>query len=250
MTDLQFVDFFGLKIVKSERKFILDALRDTLLSASTLRITTMNAQIAYFFLTNDTFRAAIQESLVIPDGVGVAWAVKKIHALKVFRFPGVELGMELCQLGAKLGISIFLLGSKPGIAEQAGEYLHRETGIIIAGCFHGFSSAEEKTQLEICQKIRESGASLLYVALGAPKQEIWLKRYFGATGAKIGIGSGGSLDVWAGVVKRAPKWIQRVNLEWLYRILQSPRKKFKVVFQLIQFISIIRSKLREPKISP
>jgi len=127
------------------------------------------------------------------------------------------------------------------VAEKAAIFLEKETGVRIAGCCHGYNDSDDKTQNDICQKISESGASVLFTALGAPKQEIWLERHFAKTNAHIGIGVGGSLDVWAGIVKRAPAWIQRVNLEWLYRIIQSPRKKFKVIFQLLKFISIVNT---------
>jgi N-acetylglucosaminyldiphosphoundecaprenol N-acetyl-beta-D-mannosaminyltransferase len=241
MEYLSFVDFYGLRIVKSEKAAVLKAFHRVLEMDGNLRVTTMNAQIAYYYLTMPAYQAALNDSLVVPDGVGLSWAVKKRMNTRINRFPGVELGIELCRIAAESGKTVFLYGSKPGVAEKAAAFLERETGVRIVGCRHGFNDSDEETQYGICRKISESGASILFVALGAPKQEIWLEKYFEKTNARIGIGVGGSLDVWAGVVKRAPAWIQRMNLEWLYRILKSPRKKFKVIFQLLKFISIVNS---------
>ncbi len=241
MECLSFVDFYGLPIVKNDREAVLTVLRRALDVGRTFRVTTMNAQIAYYYLTMPEYQVALKGTLVIPDGVGLSWAIRKRLNTRVSRFPGVELGFELCRLAGKSGESVFLFGSKPGVAEKAATFLAQETGVRIAGCRHGFHNPDEDTQLGICQEISESGASILFVALGAPKQEIWLERFFEKTNARLGIGVGGSLDVWAGVVKRAPGWIQRMNMEWLYRILQSPRKKFKVVLQLLKFISIVNA---------
>ncbi len=241
MEYLSFVDFYGLRIVKSEREAVLEAFRRVLDLGGHLRVTTMNAQIAYYYLTMPAYQAALNDSLVVPDGVGLSWAVKKRLGTRINRFPGVELGIELCRIAAKSGKTVFLFGSKPGVAEKAAAFLEQETGVRIAGFWHGFNAPDEETQGSICQKISESGASILFTALGAPKQEIWLEKYFAKTNVHIGIGVGGSLDVWAGIVKRAPAWIQRMNLEWLYRILQNPRRKFKVIFQLLKFISIVNT---------
>jgi N-acetylglucosaminyldiphosphoundecaprenol N-acetyl-beta-D-mannosaminyltransferase len=243
MEFLSYVDFYGLRVVKSEKEQVLKELGNALSNGRNLRITTMNAQIAYYYLTLPEYRAALSESMVIPDGVGLSWAIKKRLDERIFRFPGVELGLEVCRIGALTGKSLYLYGSKPGVAEQAGKFLHHETGIRIAGCCHGFYDDHDEKQKDITQTIAASGASILFVALGAPKQEIWLARHFVSTNATLGIGVGGSLDVWAGVVKRAPEWIQRINLEWFYRILQNPKKKFKVIFQLMKFVSFVNTSL-------
>jgi len=178
MEYLSFVDFYGLRIVKSEKAAVLKAFHRVIEMDGNLRVTTMNAQIAYYYLTMPAYQAALNDSLVVPDGVGLSWAVKKRMNTRINRFPGVELGIELCRIAAESGKTVFLYGSKPGVAEKAAAFLERETGVRIVGCRHGFNDSDEETQYGICRKISESGASILFVALGAPKQEIWLEKYF------------------------------------------------------------------------
>ncbi len=230
------VDFYGAPVVQGSKQELVKALGDMLDRGQRVQVTTMNAQIAYFHLYLEGFSGAIHRSLVIPDGIGLTWALKLLKKEKVQRFPGVELGMELCQLAAAKGQSVFLLGAREGVAEKAGDFLHAKTGVHIAGTFHGFFDGKGVSSDAICARIRQSGAQILLVGLGAPKQEFWLHDHLSQTGTLLGVGVGGSLDVYAGVMKRAPGWVQKANLEWAYRILQNPRKKCKVVFQILRFL--------------
>ena len=232
----ELIEFFGVNIVKSEKNKILQALIKTIESGKKERITTMNAQIAYYLLYRKGFKEIVNDSLIIPDGIGLSWAMKRLKNEKIERYPGVELVFDICKLSRKNGYKVFLLGAKQGVAKKAAENLSKSTDVEIAGYMHGYFEKNEENNERICEQIKKSSADILFVGLGAPYQEEWLKKYFDKTGVKIGIGVGGSIDIYAGEAKRAPKLIQDANLEWLYRILQNPKKKFKVIFQIIRFM--------------
>jgi len=184
----------------------------------------------------DGYAEVISKSLIIPDGIGLSWALKGLNGELIFRYPGVEIVYDLSKLAARLNKSIFLLGAREGVAKKAGKELHSLTGVEIAGQMHGFFEKNDKSSLKICEQIKKSKADILFIGLGAPEQERWLKEYFEKTDVSIAIGVGGSMDIYSGKRKRAPSIIQKANLEWLYRILQNPVKKLKVVGQIIKFV--------------
>ena len=121
----------------------------------------------------------------------------------------------------KSGVPVFLLGAAPGIAAQAAATLQQDIpGLTIAGTAVGAPDAKQAPAL--CAQIRESGAGILFVAFGCPAQDFWIQQYQEATGARLAMGVGGSFDYISGTVARAPLWVQRMNLEWCYRLLRQP----------------------------
>ena len=136
---------------------------------------------------------------------------------------GVELVEHLCVRAAREGVPVYFLGSAEGVAADAAAILEvRFPGLIVAGLRNGFFSMEDEAA--IAQEIRASGARLLFVGLGSPRQEMFLARNLAASGAGAGIGVGGSLDVLSGRVARAPRLWRRLGLEWLYRLVREPRR--------------------------
>ena len=122
---------------------------------------------------------------------------------------------------AERGRSLYLLGAKPGVADMAAERLQKQyPGLKIAGTHDGYF----KEDAPVVEAIRESGADCVFVCLGAPKQELWMVEHGPATGAHLMVGLGGSLDVFAGMVERAPEGFQRLGLEWLYRLAKEPKR--------------------------
>ncbi|MDR7386279.1 MAG: WecB/TagA/CpsF family glycosyltransferase, partial [Armatimonadota bacterium] len=137
------------------------------------------------------------------------------------RVPGVELMEALCERAARQGWPIFLLGGLPGVAEQAAAELRRRwPGLPVAGTHHGYFQVEGA----VVEAVARSGAALLFCGLGSPRQELWLSRHLDRLGVRVAMGVGGSLDVLAGRSARAPAWLRRVHLEWLYRLLREPRR--------------------------
>ncbi len=160
-------------------------------------------------------------ALTIADGVGVIYAAKILGTPLKSRVPGIDFAAGLMGEMAKKGQRLYLLGAKPGVADLAAANLEKDyPGLSVCGSHDGYFKEEESAA--IAAGIRESGADAVFVCLGAPKQEAWMADYGAATGAHLLVGLGGSLDVFAGTVERAPAVWQKLGLEWLYRLVKEP----------------------------
>lgn len=199
----------------------------------TVCVVTPNAEIAYEALHDMSLRKLLNSAdLMLPDGAGVVLASKLLKTPLKEKVAGVDFAAGLLKLLAKNQQSVFLLGAKPGVAETAAEKMVQMTpGLRIAGLHDGYFTDEAP----IIAQINESGADVLFVCLGSPKQELFMQRYRQALGVKIMIGLGGSLDAFAGTVKRAPQWMIRMNLEWLYRLIKEP-KRFGRMLRLPKYL--------------
>lgn len=160
-------------------------------------------------------------SVVVPESWGISWASRQIGQPLDQFIPGIDLLLALCRLSAEASQSIFLLGAKPGVAEGAAEALRNQfPSLRIAGVHHGyFSQAEEANVIEqICQ----ARPTYLFVGMSVPSQEKWIRRNLAALQVPIVMGVGGSFDVLSGQLKRAPRWMRRLGIEWVFRTLQEP----------------------------
>ncbi len=159
--------------------------------------------------------------LVLPDGIGVIYGAKMLKTPLKERVPGIEFGTAMIEYCSQSGKSVYFLGAKPGVAEQAAEKLKaRYGGLIVAGTQDGYF----KDDVAAAAAIRASGADMALVCLGAPKQELFMAKYAEETGAKLLLGLGGAMDVFAGVAQRAPEFYVNHNLEWFYRLLKNPSR--------------------------
>lgn len=159
--------------------------------------------------------------LVLADGIGVVYGAKILGTPLKGRVPGIEFAQHLMGRMAQNGKSLFLLGAKPGVAEKAAERLQGQyPGLRVAGVHDGYFQEDGP----VLETIRASGADVVFVCLGAPKQEKWMRRNGEATGAHLLVGLGGCLDVFSGEVRRAPEAFQKMGLEWLYRLAKNPSR--------------------------
>ena len=166
-------------------------------------------------------QALLAADLVLADGVGVIYSAKILGRPLKGKVPGIDFAQRLLSWMAEHGKRLFLLGAKPGVAELAAANLKSSyPGLIVCGTHDGYF----KEDAPVVEAIRSSAADVVFVCLGAPKQEFWMVRNGPATGAHLMIGLGGSLDVFAGVVERAPKAFQKLGLEWLYRLMKEPKR--------------------------
>ncbi len=167
-------------------------------------------------------------SLVVPDGAGTVWAARHLGKAMPERVAGFDLVQELMKIAPARDIKFFLFGAAPGIADKAklkAESLY--PGIKIVGTRNGyFKTADEP---EILSQIKNSGANILLAALGVPKQEKWLAKFKNQLNIPVSIGVGGTFDVMAGIVRRAPLWMQKARLEWLFRALLQPSRAGRLV---------------------
>lgn len=196
-------------------------------------IVTPNSEIVYDSLTNSEYAGILNGAgLVLPDGIGVIYASRILGRPLKQKVAGIDFGKALAGRMAETGKKLYLFGSKPGIAEAAAEKLVSEfPDLIICGCHNGYFSDDGP----IIEDIRNSGADCVFVCLGAPKQELWMHEHLHDTGAKLMIGLGGSLDGFAGTVKRAPDIFIKLGLEWFYRLIKEPWR-FKRMLRLPKFL--------------
>lgn len=164
-------------------------------------------------------RAVNGADLVLPDGIGVIKGARLLGTPLKERTPGVEFAAGLMARMAEMGKSLYLLGARPGVAEQAAARLAaRYPGLRIAGTHDGYFQEDGP----VIEAVRQSGADAVFVCLGAPRQEIWMAQNGAATGARLLCGLGGSMDVFAGTVERAPQFWCDHGLEWFYRLCREP----------------------------
>jgi N-acetylglucosaminyldiphosphoundecaprenol N-acetyl-beta-D-mannosaminyltransferase len=185
-------------------------------------IVTPNALAVYECRKNkELFNVFREADLAIADGMGLFWGMNFLGHPVQERIPGVDFMEQLCRLAAGEGWPVFFLGGKPGIAAKASHCLvEKYPKLLVAGVEDGFF--DERASLEICERISASGAKLLFVALGSPRQELWISEHRDALGALVAMGVGGSFDIFAGCLRRAPERWQRAGFEWLFRLLQEP----------------------------
>jgi len=170
------------------------------------------------------FRAILNRAdLTLADGIGVVYAAKILGTPLAARVPGIDFATGLLQKLSEenRGIRLFLLGAKPGIAQEAADCLGRQyPGITLCGTMDGYFQDEELAARAVAQ----ANAQLLFICLGAPKQENWMARWGVYTGCRLAVGLGGALDVFAGKVERAPETWQKLGLEWAYRLKKEPQR--------------------------
>lgn len=210
----------------------------------TKMIFTPNAELVMRAQEDEEFMSILNKGdLVIPDGIGIIIA-SKIHHLELEeRIPGIEFMGQMLTYANRSQLSIFLFGGKDGVADLAAEKIKASyPNLKIVGTQSGYY--DEKDELKILDRINEVKPDMLFVALGAPKQEKWIYKHHKLLNVKVAMGVGGSLDVMSGQVKRAPVFFQKIGLEWFYRFLKEPTR-FGRILQIPKFlIKVIFTRVR------
>lgn len=193
-----------------------------------IRVVTLNPEMLMAGLNNPELGQALcSADLVVPDGIGIVWALRRAGYRQQQRVTGVDLVETVLTEEASAGLRLFLLGGKPGVAEEAKTNLQRRWSTLqVVGYHHGyFSSGENKS---VVQLINQAQPDLLLVGMGVPRQEIWLAKQWSNLTVPVGIGIGGLLDLWANRTKRAPLLIRRMGLEWAYRAWREPARWYRL----------------------
>ncbi len=187
-------------------------------------IATANAEMLLRATYDKKLQAILNAAdLVVPDGAGTVWAAHHLGYAMPERVAGYDLTQELMCAAPKKGYRIFFFGAAPGVAEKAKEKAEKlYPGIKIVGIRNGFF--KETDEPEILREIKAATPDILLAALGVPKQEKWLFTHLQELAVPVSIGVGGTLDVMAGVMKRAPNWMQKAKLEWLFRGALQPKR--------------------------
>ena len=210
-------------------KEAVNAVKGFILQKKTHLVVTPNAEMIMMANQDKQLADIINHAdLVVPDGAGVVWAARYQGDSMPERVAGFDLVQNLLVEATKEKYTIYMLGGAPGIAEQAKQIAQeRYPGVKIVGTRNGFFTKKEEP--DIISNIRACQPDILLVALGVPRQEKWLNEYKEQINVPVSIGVGGTFDVMAGVVRRAPIWMQHANLEWLFRLLSEPKRAIRML---------------------
>ena len=227
------IDVMGVRFDNVTMTEALEKAKEMLQSEGADYVVTPNSEIVYESMASKELEDLLNgASLVLPDGAGVVLGAKILGTPLKEKVAGVEFADGVLGLLAETGGSVYLLGSKPGVAELAAEkMLQKHPGLTVAGMADGYF----KEEAPVIEKINAAHADVLFVCLGAPKQEKFMALHREELNVKLMAGLGGSLDSFAGTVKRAPKWMIRLSLEWLYRLIKEP-KRFTRMLRLPKFL--------------
>lgn len=185
---------------------------------------TPNSEIIMMGYKDEEFCKILNSAdILTADGIGVVYASRILKNPISSRAAGYDTACAVLEKMAESNMSLYLFGAKPGVAQTAGENLMKKyPGLRIAGCSDGYFDAEKEKQ--IIADINDKKPDMLFVCLGAPKQELWISKHKSELDFGVCMGIGGSLDVFAGTVKRAPVFYQKLGIEWLYRLLKEPSR--------------------------
>jgi len=190
----------------------------------------VNADCANIAMRNPEYLKVLQQAEInYADGIGMKLAGRFLKTGIQQNVNGTDLFPRLIKRLRNSEHSVYLLGGRPGIADSVKVWIenyHPET--TVAGARHGYYDADE--EVDVIREIRESGADLLLVAFGAPRQDMWIRDHLNELGVHVGIGVGGLFDFYSGSVARAPQWVREIGMEWFYRFSQEPQRLWKRYF--------------------
>lgn len=236
------VEILGVKVDAVTMTQAVESVERLIAAKKNSLIATANAEMLLRATHDEELKIILNAAeLVVPDGAGTVWAAHHLGYEMPERVAGFDLVQELMKISPSRGYKFFLFGAAPGIADKAklkAEELY--PGIKIVGTRNGYFTADDEPA--IIAQIKDAKPDVLLAALGVPKQEKWLYAHKNELGVPVSIGVGGTFDVMAGVVKRAPVWMQRAKLEWLYRAMLQPSRAGRLI-ALPKFVwKVINSK--------
>ncbi len=219
---------FGVDIDERSREEILEDLIQRIDSSKRTFVVTANAVIMLKAKEDVDYRKALMKAdLVVPDGTGIVLAAK-LKGKRIGKYPGVEISKDLIDEGIKRNWKFYLLGAEEKVVSKLFEEL-KSRGLKVCGYHHGYFEGAGPVD-----EIRSKNPDVVLVAMGVPKQEMWIYENIDEFEKGLFMGVGGTFDVLAGFKKRAPEWMINAGLEWFYRISRDP-KRWKVIFKLIKF---------------
>jgi N-acetylglucosaminyldiphosphoundecaprenol N-acetyl-beta-D-mannosaminyltransferase len=244
--EIPWIDLLGLRVSRVNRAQAMEVLLRFIESGEPHLVATADASMHVIAGQDPELRGILNRAdLVTPDGTGILWASRKLGTPLEERVSGVDLAEQLCRESSRRGFGIYFYGAGPGVADEAAENIRRRyPGVEIVGTADGFQNSPAQ-QAALLEDIKRKRPSVLLVAMGIPRQEKWIARHLDELRVPVCMGVGGTLDVFSGRVSRAPEWMQRHGLEWLYRLIQNPKKYTKVA-TLPQFALRVLMRRRLP----
>ena len=228
------------KILKTEidcltQKEVVEEIASLISAQEPHYIVTANAEIVYMAWQDSKMQQVVNNaSLVTADGSGILWAANELGTPLKERVTGIDLVYAICEEAAKKDWKIYLLGAVEGVAAEAAKRLTEQYHCNIIGTHHGFLRDKEVNQAVLAE-LTAKKPQIVLVAMGPPRQEYWITEHMSELPPAVYMGIGGSLDVISGNLKRAPLWVQKLSLEWLYRVIKQP-SRFKRVLALPKFM--------------
>jgi N-acetylglucosaminyldiphosphoundecaprenol N-acetyl-beta-D-mannosaminyltransferase len=223
------LDLFGVLVDRVDQTSAIARIRSFLDSGLPHQILTVNLDFLYQAERDPIFRATINEAdLAVPDGMPLVWLSHLLGTPLTCRVTGVELVDACCSLAAEADVGVFFLGGRPHVAAEATMRVReRHPNLRVAGYAppHGPLTPEEDER--IVQMILDAKPGFLFVALGAPRQDLWIREHRDRLGVPVAMGVGCVLDLLAGAVRRAPVWMRSTGFEWSYRLMQEPRRLWR-----------------------
>ena len=209
------------------------------------QVVTVNPEYVVMAQQNAAFRSVLNNAdLALVDGIGLSWATWALGCGWAQRIPGVDLVDALAALAAEKEYRIFLLGARAGVAEGAARALQqRYPGLFVAGTYAGSPKMEDEETIRI--QIQAAEPHILFVAYGAPAQDLWIQQMLPRLGVPVAMGVGGAFDYLSGVLPRAPGWMRKLGLEWLYRLYREPQR-WRRMLRLPHFAwMVLRQRLQQ-----
>ncbi|WP_237690578.1 WecB/TagA/CpsF family glycosyltransferase [Paenibacillus caui] len=236
------VNLFGIRVSKWNMEETVAYLTEAAESDRPHQVITANPIMVMAALEDPAYMEIMQKAeLVVPDGAGVVWASGKAGNPVKERVAGFDLLHQLMKTGEKRSWKVYLLGASPEVIQEAANRLQMQyPGVKIVGSRDGYFGPDQ--DLEVVEAIKAAAPHILFVARGADTQEPWIAKYKQQLGVPVIMGVGGSFDVISGRSKRAPKFMQRLRLEWFYRLLKEPTR-FRRMLALPKFaVKVLKEK--------
>ena len=239
---LKQVEILGVNVNSLTMAQAVEAVQQFIAEKKVALVATANAEMLMRSTQDEELKDILnQADLVVPDGAGTVWAAGHLGEPMPERVAGFDLAQELMREAPARGDRIYFFGSAPGVADKAkakAEELY--PGIQVVGTRNGFFT--EADEPGIIAEIKAARPDILLAALGVPKQEKWLSRHMQELQVPVSIGVGGTLDVMAGVMERAPLWMQKAKLEWLFRGLKQPSRAGRLLALPKSVLKVVASK--------
>lgn len=231
------MQLFGIRIDAVNQTQALDRIIRTCQDQASLQVITANPEITLAAKDDPALRDLINGAgLVTADGNGILLAAKILGQPLPERVTGIDLAEALCRLSGNKGLDLYFLGGKPGVAQEAAARMARlYPGVRIVGSRHGYFRGHEE---EVLADIKAAAPDILLVGLGAPAQEIFIRRWQQDLAVPVAIGVGGSFDVMSGQIRRAPDLVQRLRLEWAWRVFSDWRRLPRLL-NLVRFVGAV-----------
>ncbi len=224
------IDFLGIRIDNLSMDEAIDNILARAVAPIPSQACFINADCVNISYRDQDYRQILRTSgLVLADGIGIKIAGRILNTNIRQNVNGTDLFPRLCAEMEIRQTGLYLLGGQPGIAAAVADWIGRNyPQVRVLGHRHGFFKPEETE--EVLRGIRDSGARVLLVAFGAPRQEKWIAQNLAATGVGVAMGVGGLFDFYSGRIKRAPAWVREIGMEWFYRFIQEPRRMWRRYF--------------------